>query len=220
LKISPLTPSVNEYVDEQYINHRLDATYTDIRITDTLPDVSIEESNDSEQYQMIIKQNGVFIDPMNQAEDEDGFSESYNDRIGSTEPEDDDDDEMQVSTYLLNDMDQVIETIHVDDELFEAKKTCVIGIQAPNEELLSMNQSDNESTTKEILSNKIVDYIDIPPSQICSDDQKPEVIIVTTEEMSSIHSPNCFPISNFKIESAQTISSKRFSNPLNFHRLI
>jgi hypothetical protein len=68
----------------------------------------------------------------------------------------------------------------------------------------------------EIVSNKIVDYIDISPSQTCSDDQKPEVIIVTTEEISSIHSPDYCPVSNFKIESAQTISSKRFSSSIKF----
>lgn len=82
-----------------------------------------------------------------------------------------------MSSYLINDIDQVIETIHVDDELFEAKETFITGIQIPND----------ESTEElfEISSNKIVDNIDISSCQICSDDQKPEVIIVTTEEIIS-----------------------------------
>ncbi len=137
-----------------------------------------------------------------------------------------------ISTYLSNDIDQVIEKIHLDDELFEAKKTFITGIQAPNIELSSLNQLDNDSLTEEIssiyviekefsmpivhkteesleiLNSKIVDYIDIPSSKTHSDDQKPEAIIVTTEEISSIYSPDYFPMSNVKIESVQTIQSK------------
>ncbi|CAF2746284.1 unnamed protein product [Rotaria sp. Silwood2] len=138
-----------------------------------------------------------------------------------------------ISTYLSNIIDQVIEKIHVEDELFEAKKTFVIDTQAPNEQLLSennieihlsLNQSDNNSSIQstsrnllsteptlfidiveeeeevltlnihkteesyEILSNKIVDYIDIPTCKTYSDDQKPEAIIITTEEISSVNS--------------------------------
>ncbi|CAF2489671.1 unnamed protein product [Rotaria sp. Silwood2] len=137
-----------------------------------------------------------------------------------------------ISTYLSNIIDQVIEKFHVEDELFEAKKTFVIDTQAPNEQLLSennieihlsLNQSDNNSSIQstsrnllsteptlfidiveeeevltlnihkteesyEILSNKIVDYIDIPTCKTYSDDQKPEAIIITTEEISSVNS--------------------------------
>ena len=217
MKISPLTPSTNEYVDEQYAHHRFDPIATDIR-TDHQ---SVGRSNDC-------KQNDIAADSISHVEesetfedeivgDEEDFSELQTDRITSTEPEEEDNDEKSVSFYLLNDMDQVVETIHVADELFEAKKTSITGIQAPDELLpflTSMNVLPTEDRFPssvfeeevsisnvyktepllEILSNKT----DIPLSLTCLDDQKPEVIIITTEET----------LSNVKIEPPETISSK------------
>ncbi|CAF4781227.1 unnamed protein product, partial [Rotaria sp. Silwood2] len=79
-----------------------------------------------------------------------------------------------ISTYLSNIIDQVIEKFHVEDELFEAKKTFVIDTQAPNEQLLSennieihlsLNQSDNnssiQSTSRNLLSTEPTLFIDI-----------------------------------------------------------
>ena len=116
--------------------------------------------------------------------------------------------EKSVSTYLPNDLDHVIETIHIGDEFYEAKETHITGIRMPSEEFSASVQSDddysitsisidslsiedhrNPSTDtvhkiEELLdlsSNHIVDFINIPCSNTSIDEQKPEAIIVTTE---------------------------------------
>lgn len=107
-------------------------------------------------------------------------------------------DENNTSIYLSNNLDQVTETIHLDNELFEAKKTSITDIQEPV-------QLDNNLSIEEISNNKIVDYIDIPSPNIYSDDQKPEAIIVTTTEETSL---DHLLISDEKSESIQIMPSK------------
>ena len=60
----------------------------------------------------------------------------------------------------------------------------------------------------EISSSKIVDYIDISLFQACSDDQKPEAIIITSEEFSLINVSEYRPTSNVGIESVQPVQGK------------
>jgi len=217
---SHFIPSVNEYVDEQYINYHSDIISPDIRIS-SLPDQLSQGSNDYEEeisviYNQIHRVNHLQLLENEVFTDEDGFMELNEQSDDQTEAESvvdspvmpqQEENEKSISTYLSNNIDQVIETIHVGDELFEAKKTCITGIQPPNEEF-SIPIVHKTEESFEILSNKIVDYIDIPSSKTYSDDQKPEAIIVTTEEISSIYSPDYFPMSNVKIESVQTIQSK------------
>jgi hypothetical protein len=120
--------------------------------------------------------------------------------------------EKLILMHLSNGLDQVIETIHVGDELFEAKKTVITGIQAPSKELQSSNNITSISIVHkaeepfEILSSQIIDYINIPSTKTSSEDQIPEAIIVTTEEILSINSSECFPAANAQTESMETTS--------------
>lgn len=169
-KMSHVNPSVNEYVEEQYMNYHSDISSID---------QSFQKSNDFEQ-QTSDSDNQMF-------ENEELPIEC---RM-ITQEED--------SIYLSKDIDQVIETIHLDDELFEAK-TSITDIQA-------LIQLDNNSSIEEsidISNEKIVDYIDTSSTTINSDNQKPEAIIVTTEESSSIIDSPDYE----KIESIQIIPSK------------
>ena len=233
-KVSSLSPSVNEYVDEQYFQQKLDKTSNEGRT-----------NGFHEESSTIIRENEInliLVDPLDElevsenglVEDESSLVESYADQITYNDAEDDGDDEKSVSPYLLDDVERVVETIHIGDELFQAQETFIVGLQAPNDELLSDNESisrltsitsfttedslpsdgiDNESSMQDAhdteqlfdtLPNKIVDYIDIPHSKTYSDDQKPEMIIVTTEEIS----PNTSSVSDTTIESERLTSSK------------
>jgi hypothetical protein len=170
-KMSHVNPSVNEYVEEQYMNYHSDISSID---------QSFQKSNDFEQ-QTSDSDNQMFEN-----------EELPNECRLITQEED--------STYLSKNIDQVIEKIHLDDELFEAKKTSITDIQAPIQ--LDKNSSIEESI--DISNEKIVDYIDTSSTTIKSDNQKPEAIIVTTEESSSIIDSPDYE----KIESIQIIPSK------------
>ncbi|CAF5161566.1 unnamed protein product, partial [Rotaria magnacalcarata] len=107
-------------------------------------------------------------------------------------------------------IDQVIERIHVDDELIEAKKTLIIGIQAPSEILSSTNNIGKEvspsiqhQTEKsfDIVSNKNIDNIDLPICRAYSNDKTVDTIIITTEEVLPIDSSKYCPMSNIQIDS-------------------
>ncbi len=201
-KISHVIPSVNEYVDEQYISEQKTSTFNDqIHLVEAIQlfenEILTDENEHTELHELSDNQMEIQSVVTEQVENE-----------------------KSVSTYLSNNMDYIIETIHVEDELFEATKTSMIDIQSSNKELSSLNQLENDSSIEEILStdivekefsmpivhkteesleilsSKIVDYIDIPSSKTYSDDQKPEAIIVTTEESSSIYSSEYFPVSN------------------------
>lgn len=208
-KISVLSPSANEYVDE--IDGRTNGFH--------------DESNHLEQSSMIDRENEIeliLVDPGEDdieisengfIEDESSLVESYTDQITYNDAEDDGDDEKSVSSYLLEEVEQVVETIHVGEELFEAKETVIVGIQAPNDEL-----SDNESTSKltSVTSSTVEDLLLSDLIEIeshVSDEQKPEVIIVTTEEISMNSSSTIDCI----IESERATSSKQYLYPLNFN---
>ena len=246
-KISSLSPSVHEYVDEQYAHQQLDKTLTN---------GFHEESNYFEQPSTTDRKNEIeliLVDPGEDVEisenefieDESSLVESYADQLTYNDAEDDGDDEKSVSSYLLEEVEQVVETIHVGEELFEAQQTVVVGIQAPNDEISSASQSDNESSSKltsvtsstiedllpsdiiemeslasnvqKTLPNTIMDYVDISSSKTCSDEQKPEVIIVTSEEIpiKSSSSMECIAV-----ESERITSGKLFLHPLKFYHFI
>ncbi|CAF3618249.1 unnamed protein product [Rotaria sordida] len=297
-QILHLLPSTNEYVDEPYMNHRLDINSTNI-LNLSLIDKSIQEipldmnlvvyeqpneiedqsilniqSNTLTTNEIIVDEYLINVDKSDCIECLQSFeNEILTSQIELSELSNESYDQLKfvnvdnqitsimkqqeenktlISTYLSNVIDQVIEKIHVGDELFEAKKTFIIDIQAPNEQLLStnnididllLNQLDNNSSiqstsfnllpieptlsndiidkeiltsnihkieeTYEILSNKIVDYIDIPTCKTYLDDQKPEAIIITTEEISTNNSSEYFPMSNIQIESVQTTQDIR-----------
>ncbi len=213
----PSSPNNSHFIpsDKEYINS------SDIR-NSSLHDQLSQGSDDSEEeisaiYNQIHRVDDLKLLENEVLSDEDGFMEVYEQSDDQIEAESavdspimpqQEENEKSILTYLSNDMDQVIETIHVGDELFQAKKTCITGIQPPNEEF-SIPIVHKTEESFEILSNKIVDYIDISSSsKIYSDDQKPEAIIVTTEEISSIYSPDYFPLSNVKIEPVQTMNEQ------------
>jgi hypothetical protein len=238
LHISHLLSKTNEYVDEQYINHQFNVNSNDsdrhvnsIMQPSIIVDQLISCENVVNVDQIHSVKNDVLEDEVepNELHNQSGFIRTDKQTEASlVKPlaEHQEEKNLFVSTNLSDSMDQVIETIHVEDELYEAKETLVTGIQAPNDERtllnngevhLSLNQLDNDSSIKSTIVNlrellstdgiegespissihKIVDHIDISHSNKCADDQKSEAIIITTEASSSI----CFPISNVHIES-------------------
>lgn len=224
-RISHLIPFTNEYFDEQYIKHQLDVSSVNIlniSLNDEPTDEMIDklyqqirgEPNEIEDRatliiqpnkttnQMIVDENLVNLDKI----DEFKSSKSNEKEQISNELYD---QSKSISTDLSNVIDQVIETIHVDDELHEAKKTLIIGIEAPTESFSSTNKSENNLSTLDIdktdeslemISNNVTDSIDITTCRAYSTDQKSETIIITTEEVSNMASSDYFPMSNIKID--------------------
>jgi len=232
LHISHLLSKTNEYVDEQYINHQFNVNSNDsdrhvnsIMQPSVIVDQLISCENVVNVDQIHSVKNDVLDDEVepNELHNQSRFIRTDKQTEASlVKPlaEHQEEKNLFVSTNLSDSMDQVIETIHVEDELYEAKETLVTGIQAPNDERtllnngevhLSLNQLDNDSSIKSTLVStdgierespissihKIVDPLDVSHSNKCGDDQKSEAIIITTEASSSI----CFPISNVHIES-------------------
>ena len=214
-RISQLSSSINEYVNEQYLNHRSDVSSSDIWYI-SLPDQSTQD--------ILFNGNHVFHHELNDADQQITLIIQPSTAIDQNKIETESVRKQEEEIHLSNGIDHVIETIHVGDELFEAKKTVITGIQAPNTELLSSNYAENQSDSSfsllatekeelpvsiahkieepfEILSSQIVDYIDIPSNKLSAEDQIPEAIIVTTEEIPLNNSAEA----NAQIESTQPI---------------
>ncbi|CAF5101592.1 unnamed protein product, partial [Rotaria magnacalcarata] len=167
-RISNLIPSVDDYVDEQYIKTQLDISSVNI-LNISVTDKSMDEIADH-MYQdihgepneiedrstliiqsstmtnrMIVDENLVNRNIIDCVKSRKSFEkkilpEVLYDKLHSVEiPNQTNENTMLVSTDLSTTIDQVIERIHVDDELIEAKKTLIIGIQAPSEILSSTN---------------------------------------------------------------------------------
>jgi hypothetical protein len=243
LHISHLLSKTNEYVDEQYVNHQFNVNSNDsdrhvnsIMQPSVIVDQLISCENVVNVDQIHSVTNDVFDDEVepNELHNQSRFIRTDKQTEASlvkSLAEHQEEKNLFVSTNLSDSMDQVIETIHVEDELYEAKETLVTGIQAPNDEKillnngevhLLLNQLDNDSSIKSTVVNlrgplstdgierdspisiihKIVDHIDVSHSNTCADDQKSEAIIITTEASSSIS----FPISNVHIESMNATS--------------
>ncbi|CAM4905811.1 unnamed protein product [Rotaria socialis] len=223
-RISNLISSVDDYVDEQYIKDQLDISSVNI-INISVTDKSMEEIEDrptliiqpsTTANRMIVDENLVNRNKIDCVQSRKSFeekilSEVLYDPLHLVEiPSQTNENTMLVSTDLSTGIDQVIERIHVDDELFEAKKTLIIGIQAPSEILSSTNNIDKEvspsiqhQTEKsfDIVSNKSIDTIDVPLCRAHSTDKTMDTIIITTEEVLPIDSSKCCPMSNIQIDS-------------------
>ncbi|CAF3575459.1 unnamed protein product [Adineta steineri] len=119
-----------------------------------------------------------------------------------------------VSVDSLHSIDHVIETIHVEDELYEAKETFISGMQVSNDQFDTLSTDFIEckspapsiTETEEpftILSNEYIDHSDILSSETCPHNQNSDTIIITAEDISSVN----FPVSSASIESSGSISA-------------